>query len=84
MNEEGSCAVVVRFLEPIIDGTPGSEALGENCVSDQVWLTKSLCVVEAVVVAVVVFSVCEITVVALTHKVAHAKSSVKNTGDHQP
>ena len=42
--------VVVRFLEPIIDGTPGSEALGENCVSDQVWLTKSLCVVEAVVV----------------------------------
>ena len=77
-------AVVVRFLEPIIDGTPGSEALGENCVSDQVWLTKSLCVVEAVVVAVVVFSVCEITVVALTHKVAHAKSSVKNTGDHQP
>ena len=35
-------AVVVRFLEPIIDGTPGSEALGENCVSDQVWLTKSL------------------------------------------
>ena len=76
--------VVVRFLEPIIDGTPGSEALGENCVSDQVWLTKSLCVVEAVVVAVVVFSVCEITVVALTHKVAHAKSSVKNTGDHQP
>ena len=84
MNEEGSCAGVVRFLEPIIDGTPGSEALGENCVSDQVWLTKSLCVVEAVVVAVVVFSVCEITVVALTHKVAHAKSSVKNTGDHQP
>ena len=73
--------VVVRFLEPIIDGTPGSEALGENCVSDQVWLTKSLCVVEVVVV---VFSVCEITVVALTHKVAHAKSSVKNTGDHQP
>ena len=53
-------------------------------MSDQVWLTKSLCVVEAVVVAVVVFSVCEITVVALTHKVAHAKSSVKNTGDHQP
>jgi hypothetical protein len=43
MNEEGSCAVVVRFLEPIIDGTPGSEALGENCVSDQVWLTKSVC-----------------------------------------
>ena len=84
MNEEGSCAVEVRFLEPIIDGTPGSEALGENCVSDQVWLTKSLCVVEAVVVAIVVFSVCEITVVALTHKVAHAKSSVKNTGDHQP
>ena len=80
-------AVVVRFLEPIIDGTPGSEALGENCVSDQVWLTKSLCVVEArqwQYVAVVVFSVCEITVVALTHKVAHAKSSVKNTGDHQP
>ena len=38
-------AVVVRFLEPIIDGTPGSEALGENCVSDQVWLTKSVCVV---------------------------------------
>ena len=43
MNEEGSCAEVVRFLEPIIDGTPGSEALGENCVSDQVWLTKSVC-----------------------------------------
>ncbi len=36
------------------------------CVSDQVWLTKSF--------------LCEITVVALTHKVAHAKSSVKNTG----
>ena len=56
-------------------------------MSDQVWLTKSLCVVEArqwQYVAVVVFSVCEITVVALTHKVAHAKSSVKNTGDHQP
>ena len=69
-------AVVVRFLEPIIDGTPGSEALGENCVSDQVWLTKSL--------QQWIFSVCEITVVALTHKVAHAKSSVKNTGDHQP
>ena len=65
-------------------GHLAAEALGENCVSDQIWLTKSLCVVEAVVVAVVVFSVCEITVVALTHKVAHAKSSVKNTGDHQP
>ena len=44
------------------------EGGGENCVcvSDQVWLTKSF--------------LCEITVVALTHKVAHAKSSVKNTG----
>ena len=53
-----------------------SKALGGKFCSDQVWLTKSQ--VSGAV------ALCEITVVALTHKVAHAKSSVKNTGDHQP